>query len=99
MKIFAIGSLIGALVLTSLSVLLGANQADQHRHDIDLGLTARAQSEVSVLSGYFERARAITLTTAQNQAFHRFLAEPGTVKQRITRGGPNLAGANAALSA
>jgi methyl-accepting chemotaxis protein len=97
-KVFAIGSLVGAVVLAALAVLLGSNQSNQHRHDIDLQLTARAQSEVSLLSGYFERARAITVTTAQNQAFHRFLAEPGTVKQRIARGGPNLAGATAALA-
>src|SRR5689334_6063667 len=99
MKVLAIGSLVGALVLAALAVILGAGASNQRRHDIDLQLIARSHGEVSVFASYFERARAITLTTAQNEAFHRFLDEPGTIKQRLHRGGPNLAGATAALNA
>jgi methyl-accepting chemotaxis protein len=96
-KVFAIGSLIGALALAIVAALLGTSRDAQQRHDEQMRLAARAQSEAAVLDSYFERARAIVLTTAQNQAFLRFLAEPGTVRQRLERGGPNLAGANAAL--
>jgi methyl-accepting chemotaxis protein len=98
MRIVAIAALVGALALAGVAALLGVSSLDSQRRQTALVLDARAQSEAASLGSYFARARAITLVTAQNPAFQRFLAEPGTLRQKLARGGPNLAAANQALS-
>src|SRR5579862_3696216 len=97
MRIVAIAALIGSLVLAGVAAMLGVSSLDSQRRQTALVLDARAQSEAASLGSYFARARAITLVTAQNPAFARFLAEPGTLRQKLASGGPNLAAANQAL--
>jgi methyl-accepting chemotaxis protein len=98
MRIVAIAALVGSLVLAGVAALLGVSSLDNQRRQTTLVLDARAQSEAASLGSYFKRARAITLVTAQNPAFARFLAEPGTLRQKLASGGPNLVAANKALN-
>src|SRR5207247_721714 len=95
-----------ALLVLGIGILplgLGATvlQAKDRQHQgavLDRSLAAEVTAQVSVLDSYFERARAVTLLTAQNPAFRDFYSLPGTRVERIRAGRRVLQQADEALA-
>jgi len=88
---------VGLLPLGLGAAVLQARARANQRDVLDRSLAAEVTAQVSVLDSYFERARAVTLLTAQNPAFRDFYALPGTRAERIRDGGLVLRGADEAL--
>ena len=65
-------------------------QRSQARAALDAGLTHTAQEQASVLTDYFQRARALTLLAAHDPAFPAFYAAPGTRLDKIRAGGRRM---------
>ncbi len=65
-------------------------QRSQARAALDAGLKHTAQEQASVLTDYFQRARALTLLAAHDPAFAAFYAAPGTRLAKIRAGGPRM---------
>ena len=94
-----VGLLVVGVGLLAASFGLGitGNQA-RYDQDRDRRLVEQATIEGQLLSEYFERARTVTLLSAQNPAFSAFYAAPGSLEDKIAAGGPALTQVQAALS-
>src|SRR5918992_1272331 len=88
------------LAIALLSIAVGAAAADhaRKRDSLDRALSGEAREQAAELQDYFDRARALTLVTANNPAFRRFYELPGSRRQRIRRGGEIVEEAERGLS-
>src|SRR3989442_11225243 len=89
---------IGLVPLGLGATALQAKDRQHQRAVLDRSLAAEVTAQVSVLDSYFERARAVTLLTAQNPAFRDFYSLPGTRVERIRAGERVLQQADEALA-
>jgi hypothetical protein len=89
---------VGLVPLALGASVLQARARTNQRAVLDRSLAAEVTAQVAVLNSYFERARSVTLLTAQNQAFRDFYALPGTRVERIRAGGRILQQADQALA-
>lgn len=87
-----------AVVLLVASIGLATLQRSRARDALDASLTTAAEQQANTLEGYFERARAVALLTANNPAFADFYAEPGERQDKILAGEDNIEQANRALT-
>lgn len=88
-----ISAFVLGVALLSISLALAGVQRSHAEDELDRGLTRGLDQELAVVDGYFERARAIILLTAQNPAFEAFYQLPGDRLERIRTGGQVLADA------
>jgi diguanylate cyclase (GGDEF)-like protein len=88
------------LAIALLSIAVGAAAADQarKRDSLDRALSGEAREQAAELQDYFDRARALTLVTANNPAFRRFYELPGSRLERIRAGGQIVEEAERGLS-
>src|SRR5207253_6246361 len=69
---------VGLVPLVLGATVLQAKAREHQRAALDRSLAAEVTAQVSVLESYFERARSVTLLTAQNPAFRDFYSLLGT---------------------
>ncbi len=88
------------LAIALLSIAVGAAAADhaRKRDSLDRALIGEAHEQAAELQDYFDRARALTLVTANNPAYRQFYELPGSRRQRIRRGGETVEEAERGLS-
>ncbi len=89
---------IGLVPLAVGAVVINRDSAKDERHELDLALSASAQSGSSDLTAYFDRARMANLMTAQNPAFGDFYEPPGTPHEKTWSRGNAFRRVNAALA-
>jgi hypothetical protein len=83
-------ALLLALCLLPAGMGAAMGQRSQARAALAAGLTHTAMEQASVLSDYFQRARALTLLAAHNPAFAGFYPAPGTRLDKIRAGGRRM---------
>ena len=99
MRVHRVGLLAVGVGLLAASFGLGiAGNRDRHDRDRDRQLVEQATIQSQLLSEYFERARTVTLLSAQNPAFAAFYIAPGSRQDKIAAGGPVVAQVHAALA-
>ena len=88
------------LAIALLSIAVGAAAADhaRKRDSLDRALSGEAREQAAELQDYFDRARALTLVTANNPAYRRFYELPGSRRERIREGGETVEEAERGLS-
>jgi diguanylate cyclase (GGDEF)-like protein len=86
----AAAALLLALCLLPAGMGAAMGQRSQARAALDAGLTHTALEQASVLSDYFQRARALTLVAAHNPAFADFFAAPGSRVDKVRAGGRRM---------
>jgi methyl-accepting chemotaxis protein len=90
-----------ALILGISLLPLGYAFDQQSKHNskaaLQRSLQQASNQEAAALENYFERARSVTLISANNPAFEHFYSLPGTKSERVARGGETLDEANTAL--
>jgi signal transduction histidine kinase len=87
---------LGGLLLPSGFALAAAEQSAAQAR-VDHTISAAADGEAETIEAYFERARSITLLTANNPAFRAFYAGRGTREERIAAAGSLVENVNQAL--
>jgi diguanylate cyclase (GGDEF)-like protein len=88
------------LAIALLSIAVGAAATDQgrKRDSLDRALAAEAREQAAELQDYFNRARSLTLVTANNPAYRQFYELPGSRRARIRDGGQTVEEAELGLS-
>jgi signal transduction histidine kinase len=89
---------IGLVPLSVGAVLINRDSAKDARHELDRALSASAQSGASDLIAFFDRARTVSLMSAQNPAFADFYELPGTPHDKTWNRGEAFRRVNAALA-
>src|SRR5215210_74812 len=79
----ALAAFVAAIAMLLLSVGTAILEHDHDRAEQDRALAHEAAEQTKVIEDYFERARTITLITAQNPAFAEFYERPGTREEKI----------------
>jgi methyl-accepting chemotaxis protein-like sensor len=90
------------LVIGLAPVAIGAaaieHESTKHsRAELDQALSSTADNERMALREYFSRARAIDLLMSRNPAFEGFYATPGSLREKLQRGGGTVEDMNRAL--
>jgi diguanylate cyclase (GGDEF)-like protein len=98
-KLRRIALLVAGVVLLAASLGFGISQNRARRQqDRDRRVSDQAMVQGKLLSEYFERARTLTLLSAQNPAFATFYDAPGSRNEKVAAGGPIMAQVTASLS-
>ena len=90
--------LIGLVPVSVIAFVQHAAAAKATHRQLDESLANAAAAEAESLGAEFDKGRALDLTVAQNPAFTDLYALPGSLSDRIVRGGPVLDNVNAALT-
>lgn len=91
-------ALLLAVALLSVAVAAAASDHGRKRASLNRALAAEAREQAAELEDYFQRARALTLVTANNPAYRRFYEMPGSRLAKIRAGGPTMEDAHEGLS-
>jgi hypothetical protein len=97
LRVVALVMLIGLVPLAVVAVVIHKKDVAAEKARVDRNLAHQVDAERNALSDYFDRARSIDLLSAQNPAFTDFYAQPGTLEQKINRGGVTNRQVNHAL--
>ena len=92
MRLRAVSAAALLLALCLLPAGIGAamGQRSQARAALDAGLTHTAAEQATVLTDYFQRARALTLLAAHDPVFAGFYRTPGNRLDKIRAGGTRM---------
>ena len=90
-------ALLLAMALLAVAVGAAANDHGRKRDALDRTLAGEASEQAKELEDYFQRARALTLVTANNPAYRDFYGLPGDRQDRIRNDSPTLEAAQQGL--
>ena len=90
-------ALLLAMALLAVAVGAAANDHGRKRDALDRALAGEASEQAKELEDYFQRARALTLVTANNPAYRDFYGLPGARQDRIRSDSPTLEAAQQGL--
>jgi diguanylate cyclase (GGDEF)-like protein len=90
-------ALLLAMALLAVAVGAAANDHGRKRDALDRALAGEASEQAKELEDYFQRARALTLVTANNPAYRDFYELPGDRQDRIRTDSPTLEAAQQGL--
>ncbi len=97
-RVIPLVALLLAIALLSVAVAAAASDHGRKRASLNRALAAEAREQAAELEDYFQRARALTLVTANNPAYRRFYEMPGSRLAKIRAGGPTMEDAHEGLS-
>jgi methyl-accepting chemotaxis protein len=96
-RTFWIIALILGVSLLPLGYAFEHQSKNNSKAALQRSLQQASNQEAAALQNYFERARSVTLISANNPAFGHFYSLPGTKAERVARGGQTVDEANNAL--
>jgi diguanylate cyclase (GGDEF)-like protein len=90
MRRFSLVALLLGILLVPFAVAVGVADRRARVDALDRQLSTAAQARAADLDGYFQRSRSAILLTANQPAFARFDAAPGTRREKLRRGGSDV---------